>query len=86
LGLPADLTARESMTHRKSVLSERLNDTLIKIALIDEMARVDNWQGLDECLENNPGAIKKLALYADAALRALKQIEDVKQIEFLQLH
>jgi hypothetical protein len=74
------------MSHRKSAFSERLNDTLIKIALIDAMARADNWQGLDECLENNPGVVKKLALYADAALRALKQIEDVKQIELLQLH
>jgi hypothetical protein len=56
-------------------LSATFHDALIKTAMIDEMARVDNWQGLDECLEIKPEAIKKLARYADAALRALRRLE-----------
>jgi hypothetical protein len=54
--------------------SEHFNDALIKTAMIDEMARADNWQGLDECLEFKPTAVKEFARYADAALRALRNL------------
>jgi hypothetical protein len=72
------------MNPKTPTFSQRLNDTLVKIAIIDEMARVDSWQGLDECLENNPSVVKKLALYADAALRAIKQMENENKIELLE--
>jgi hypothetical protein len=42
--------------------------------MIDEMARADNWQSLDECLEIKPDVVKNFARYADAALRALRNL------------
>lgn len=64
------------MNHKKPAFSNRFNETLIKTAMMDEMARADNWQNLDECLEIRPEAIKKLARYAEAAIRALKRLEN----------
>jgi hypothetical protein len=56
--------------------SQHFNDTLIKTAMIDEMARSDNWQSLDECLEFKPEIIKNFARYADAALRAIRRMQE----------
>jgi hypothetical protein len=56
------------------LFSECFNDALIKTTMIDEMARADNWQSLDECLEFRPKQIRDFARYADAALRALRNL------------
>lgn len=63
------------MSGNKSNFSGRFNDALIKMAMIDEMARADNWRGIDECLAIKPEAIKMFTRYADAAMRAIKQME-----------
>jgi hypothetical protein len=63
------------MTDDTPPFSQTFRDSLVKTAMIDEMARADNWQGLDECLEFKPELIKKFARYADAALRAIKRID-----------
>ena len=65
------------MSHNK--FSERFNDTLLVTAMIDEMARADNWQGLDECLAIKPEMIKTFSRYAEAALRALKRMDETKE-------
>jgi hypothetical protein len=62
------------------LFSECFNDALIKTAMIDEMARADNWQSLDECLEVKPGAVKNFARYADAALRALRNLQKTADV------
>jgi hypothetical protein len=61
--------------------SATFHDALIKTAMIDEMARVDHWQGIDECLEVKPQALKKLTRYADAALRAIRRFESEAKSE-----
>jgi hypothetical protein len=64
----------------------RFNDALVKLAMVDEMARSDNWQGLDECLEFQPELIKAFTRYADAALRAVRRIESEERAASLNLN
>ena len=64
------------MNAKTSAFSQHFSDSLIKTAMIDEMARSDNWQSLDECLEIKPEVIKNFARYADAALRGLRKFEE----------
>ena len=52
--------------------SRRFTDSLLKTAMIEEMALTDNRLGLDECL---PETVKVLERYADAALRAVRRME-----------
>jgi hypothetical protein len=79
--------AGKVMSQKKPVFSERFNDALLKMAMIDEMARADNWQGIDECLAIKPEAIKAFTRYADAAMRAIKQMEkEGIEIASLNLH
>ena len=61
---------------RKNAYSDCFNDALLTAAMIDEMARADKWQGLDECLAIKPEEIKRFSRYADAALRAIKRMEN----------
>jgi hypothetical protein len=61
------------MNKDKSVFSVSLDDTLLLTAIVDEMARADNWQGLDECLVFKPETVKNFVRYATAALRALQK-------------
>ena len=74
------------MSDQEPVFSQRFHDTLIKTAMIDEMARSDHWQSLDECLEIKPELIKNFARYADAALRALRRVENEGQITPPNVH
>jgi hypothetical protein len=60
------------------MFSRHFDDALLVTAMIDEMARADNWQGLDECLAIKPDVIKTFTKYAEAALRALKHLEENK--------
>ena len=69
------------MTANSPTLPQHFNDIFIKTAMIDEMARADHWQGLDECLEFKPEAIKNFARYADAALRAIRNMPNLPQGE-----
>ncbi|HUY68614.1 MAG TPA: hypothetical protein VMV79_04875 [Alphaproteobacteria bacterium] len=64
------------MSLDKSAFSERFNDALAITAIVDEMLRADNWQGIDECLAIKPELIKTFTRYAEAALRAMKRIEE----------
>jgi hypothetical protein len=66
--------------------SRRFNDALLVTAIVDEMARADDWQGIDECLAIKPTEIKTFTRYAEAALRAIKRMEkDEDQRRFLGL-
>ena len=71
--------ARLSMNAKNTTLSARFSDALIIAAMIDEMARADNWHSLDECLDFKPELAKNFARYADAALRAIRRMENDQQ-------
>jgi hypothetical protein len=63
--------------------SKRLDDALLTTAMIDEMARADHWRGLDECLTVKPEAVEMFSRYAEAALRAIRRVEENKDLPFI---
>ncbi len=64
------------MDSESPLFSRRFNDALIITAMVDEMARADDWQGIDECMAIKPTQIKTFTRYAEAALRAIKRFEE----------
>ncbi len=69
------------MPQKTPLFSPRFHDSLIKMAMMEEMARADRWQGIDECMAIRPAVLKTFAHYADAALRALKRMEQDENAE-----
>jgi hypothetical protein len=63
------------MTARNSLFSERFDDALVIMSMVEEMARADNSRGVDECLAVQPAQVRVFMRYAEAALRAVKRIE-----------
>lgn len=54
--------------------SQRHNDSIAVMAMVCEMALVDGWQSLDECQAQSPDMVEHYMELANAALRAIKRI------------
>lgn len=57
--------------------SQRHNDSIAVMAIVCEMAVADGWKNLDQCQEENPDMVEYYMDLANAALRAMKRINNV---------
>ena len=63
------------MSSQKPTFSNRFDNAILRMTMIEEMAKADHWKSLDECMEFKPKALKDFSRYADAAMRAIKRME-----------
>jgi hypothetical protein len=64
------------MNMQKAAFSEEFYDALLKADMIREMAIEDGWGTLEECMERAPEALDIFLRHAEAALRAVRRMEN----------
>ena len=63
------------MAPKTPKFSQCFDNAILRMTMIEEMAKSDHWKSLDECMEFKPKALKDFSRYADAAMRAIKRME-----------
>lgn len=54
--------------------SQRCQDSLEVMAIVEEIACADGWNSLDECFAENAAIIETYITFAEAALRAIRRL------------
>lgn len=60
--------------HLPQQFSQRHQDSIAVMAIVEAIARADGWDSLDECFAENAGIIETYMRFADAALNAIKRL------------
>ena len=60
--------------------SQSFKDSLLVVAMAEEMARSDNWRGIAECLAIKPKQAETFTRYAHAALLAMRRAENSQNV------
>ena len=66
--------AEGSTLEQPKKFSQRCQDSLAVMAIVEEIARADGWNSLDECFAENAAIVDLYISFADAALRAIKRL------------
>lgn len=56
--------------------SQQCQTAIEIMAIVDEIARADGWDSLDECLAEQAALIETYICFAHAALRAIRRLDD----------
>jgi hypothetical protein len=55
-------------------LSQQCQDSIEIMAIVDEIARADGWDSIDECFVEQAVLVETYICFAHAALRAIRRL------------